>query len=214
MRIDTVSALMDRLVELFGEISFPNETKRRQWEPQYRASLGHLTPDELNSTFHACMDAWKKKAAPMPADILAASKGTSGPAATRNGQRSAKQFYADLAAKDLKLWELKQTIADQFREMKPTTFATAEQEGWVGLLETQVGVAANILAQRQVMFDGGANVPRLTESEMTDYAIGYGHDGREEIQITRALIDMWKRWTSTPTKRISNNIPKMSFAAE
>lgn len=214
MRIDTVSALMDRLIELFGEVSFPSDTKRKQWEPQYRSSLSHLTPDEINTTFHACMDGWKKKSAPMPADILSASTAVAGPAAIRHGQRSEKQFRADLAAKDLKLRELKQEICDQFRDSKAKTFALAREEGWLGLLQAQVAMGANILAQRQVMADSGANPPQLSEYEKADYAIGYGQDGREEIQITRAHIDIWKDWLSTPAKRISNNIPKMSFAGE
>ena len=193
-------------------VTFPDAKRVSIWESQYRAILGHLEGDELNAAYYACMDGWKKKAAPLPADILRAHTAKTAPDNDRHDrQMNAAEFQAYLAKRDADIREARRTIAEQYRQQHAEGFERADREGWIGLLERQVQIAANILAQRSQVRKPGKEPKELTEFEREDYCIAANDEG-EFIEITQANIALWRGWLSTPPKPISNNIPKMHFA--
>ena len=197
MRVDTIDGLANALIELYpGTFT---EAQRPAFVDRYRSILGNLTGDELNAAYHRTFETWTKRAAPQAADILAAHRSTAS-----KGQMTGKHFartedfMASLHKRDQALRDERQRLISEFEAAHAKGYQTAQEEGWRGMLESQVKVAANILAQRNQARSAGADVPPMKAEDYETYQISV-IDGEERIEISQARMKVWRGYAMNPS---------------
>lgn len=210
MRVHTVNQLIEVIGELFPA-TFESDAHSKAWSEQYRATLSALEPDELNGAWHRVLDGWKRKTAPMPADILAAHRNRTGKSVALSGhdgdQLKTHEFLAKLAKRDQDLRDEKQRIIAEWTNNHPKLCADAAQVGFSGALETFVSRAAGILAQRNTKRASGV------ECGPIDIPGLYLHEGCEQVIVPRDEIDKWRHHIENPTRSFVRNVGTLKHIA-
>lgn len=201
--IDSIKTLVRHLAELYP-VSF-TPAQLPAWEERYEAVLGSLTAVQLDAAYNATFKDWKKRAAPLPADILAAHESRARYSmADGRGAEPVKSFKDRLWEKDRKRMDDKAKIIAEYREPRRRLFAQAEVEGWLWQLERQVAIAANIIAQRNENRRPGishsigpSSIGPLSPDASAYYRITTFMDA-DQIDIPDSVIEEWREDARTP----------------
>lgn len=205
MRISTIPLMMLTMTDMFPA-TFSTPKLVSSWEPQYRATLGHLDDDALNHAWHACLDGWTKKAAPSPADFLRAYQSRPGHAAS-NSNGKIVSLAERLKKRDADRTEDRRTLIDSYERDHAPGYAMARSEGWIGYLDEQVKRSANLIAQRNEQRRADMKVPdwkpefcepgERSESFVPWVSI-VTHEGADLIEIEQGTLKVWRAQALIP----------------
>lgn len=206
LRIASIDDLMKTMAEAWPK-AFPDHDSFVTWHRIFEGQLGHLSGDDLNVAWHACMDGWTKKTAPTPADFLKAFNARRGHGRDTlpNGQKP--QSVADrIAAADLERRRDRRALIDAHEQKHAAGYAQASAEGWVGLLRTHVERTANLISQRNAQRRAGLEVPEWKREEHSHSDLGEGVPWVEittigdvdHIDISQATLQSFRRMVREP----------------
>lgn len=214
MRVATITDLMNTMTGMFPA-NFSTPKLVSSWETQYRASLGKLEGDDLNTAWHTCMDGWTKRGAPSPGDLLAAFKRS--PKARKSADAELLPLADMLKKRDAERSEDRRNLIERYQNEHAKGYAMALAEGWLGYLEEQVKRSANMIAQRNEMRRTNRPVPDwapeicdiILTSESSQIAIDKVEkfvpwfsivtvDGVDLIEIAQQTLKVWRQEAAIP----------------
>lgn len=213
MQIDSVDTLLIALRMLYP-VSF-TDAQMPMITDRYRVGLDGLSGNDLNAAWAVLARTWTKRSAPTAADIFAAHNGGRKPSNDSGapGQATRAALDARLYARSQRLMDDRRQIIAQYEADHPKTYALARAEGWIGILETRVSRAANILSQRNQKRQDGRPLSPIDALAKADYSIDTIND-TDVIDINRQMIEDWRAASQIATpefaKRFPNRFPQIT----
>lgn len=214
MRVATIDILVKTIHELYP-VSFGTH-QIPAFVEQFRSVLSGLDGDQLNAAWHKTMEGWKKKSGPTAADILQMHKSLSSKNRSSSGKGDLSFLDNMRKLDDDEVMDRRRIIAD-YAGGHDAGYATAQAEGWLWHLETQVWRAANYIAQRNRQRIMGLTVRphRMETCEPGDEPISIQRaldfvpwfsvetiDGEDLIRVDQSVLRYWRRQAQTPGPEI------------